>query len=58
MSILTRVLQHCCDILLADGIITEEEKQTLQIIAELSGIGETTAQKIVDVALLRNIKDD
>lgn len=49
---------YCCDIFLADGTINEEEKQTLQRIAEISGIGEETAKKIIEVALIRNVNDD
>jgi uncharacterized tellurite resistance protein B-like protein len=49
---------YCWDIFLADGTITEEEKQALERIAEISGIGEETVKKITEVALLRNVKDE
>jgi uncharacterized tellurite resistance protein B-like protein len=46
---------YCCDVFLADGAVTEEEKKILEKIAEISGIGEETSKKIVEVALLRNV---
>jgi uncharacterized tellurite resistance protein B-like protein len=46
---------YCCDVFLADGIVTEEEKKILEKLAEISGIEEETTKKIVEVALLRNV---
>lgn len=53
-----RLFCYCCDIFLADGTINEEERQTLDRIAEISEIGEETAKKIIEVALIKNVKDD
>jgi len=47
---------YCCDVFLADGIVTDEEKKILERIAQLSGIDEETTKKIVEVALIRNVK--
>jgi uncharacterized tellurite resistance protein B-like protein len=49
---------YCCDIFLADGIVTEEEKKILEKTAEISGIDEQITKKIVEVALIRNVKDE
>lgn len=49
---------YCCDIFLADGVISEEEKQTMEKIAEISGIDEDTVKKIIEVAMIRNVKDE
>lgn len=49
---------YCCDIFLADGIVTEDEKKILEKIAEISGIDEQTTKKIAEVALIRNVKDE
>lgn len=46
---------YCCDVFLADGIVTEEEKKILEKLAEISGIDVETTKKIVEVALLRNV---
>ena len=48
---------YCCDVFLADGIVTDEEKKILEKIAEMAGIDEETSKKIVEVAILRNVKD-
>jgi uncharacterized tellurite resistance protein B-like protein len=45
---------YCCDVFLADGVVTDEEKKILERIAEISGIDEATAKKIVEVSLIRN----
>jgi len=47
---------YCCDMVLADGAIKEEEKQTLERIADISGIGEEIAGKIIEVAFIRECK--
>jgi uncharacterized tellurite resistance protein B-like protein len=49
---------YCCDIFFADGAINEEEQQALDRIAEISGIDKETAKKIVEVTLIRNLKDE
>jgi len=49
---------YCCDIFLADGVVTEEEKKILEKLAELSGLDEQTIKKVVEVALIRNIKGE
>ena len=49
---------YCCDIFLADGIVTDEEKEILEKIAEVSGIDEETTKKIVEVAIIRNTKEE
>jgi len=48
---------YCCDVFLADGVVTDEEKKILEKIAEISGIDEETSKKIVEVAIIRNVKD-
>jgi len=48
---------YCCDVFLADGIVTDEEKKILEKIAAVSGIDEETTKKIVEVALIRNVKE-
>jgi hypothetical protein len=48
---------YCCDVFLADGVVTEEEKKILEKIASLAKIDEETSKKIVEVALIRNVKD-
>ena len=48
---------YCCDVFLADGVVTEEEKKILEKIATLAQIDEETSKKIVEVALIRNVKD-
>jgi uncharacterized tellurite resistance protein B-like protein len=48
----------CCDIFLADGVVTDEEKKILEKIAQLSELDEETAKKIVEVAIIRNKKDE
>lgn len=48
---------YCCDVFLADGAVTEEEKKILEKLAEISGIDEETSKKIVEVALIRNVTD-
>ncbi len=48
---------YCCDVFLADGVVTEEEKKILEKLAEISGIDEQTAKKIVEVAIIRNVTD-
>jgi uncharacterized tellurite resistance protein B-like protein len=57
-SIRPQLFCYCCDIFLADGIVTEEEKKILEKIAELSGIDQETTKKIVEVALIRNVKHE
>lgn len=57
-SIRPQLFCYCCDIFLADGIVTEEEKKILEKIAEISGIDEQTTKKIAEVALIRNVKDE
>lgn len=49
---------YCCDVFLADGIVTEEEKKILEKIAAVAKIDEETSKKIVEVALIRNVKDE
>ena len=46
---------YCCDMFLADGVVTDEEKKILEKLAEISGIDEETGKKIVEVALMRNV---
>lgn len=46
---------YCCDVFLADGTVTEEEKKILERLAEISGISEETSKKIVEVAIIRNV---
>ena len=48
---------YCCDVFLADGVVTEEEKKILEKLALLANIDEETSKKIVEVALIRNVKD-
>jgi uncharacterized tellurite resistance protein B-like protein len=48
---------YCCDVFLADGVVTEEEKKILEKLSEISGIDEETAKKIVEVAIIRNVTD-
>ncbi|HSU49552.1 MAG TPA: TerB family tellurite resistance protein [Segetibacter sp.] len=48
---------YCCDVFLADGVVTEEEKKIMEKIAILAKIDEETSKKIVEVALIRNVKD-
>ena len=48
---------YCCDVFLADGVVTEEEKKIMEKIAVLANIDEETSKKIVEVALIRNVKD-
>lgn len=57
-SLRPQLFCYCCDIFLADGVVTEEEKKILEKLAELSGIDEETAKKIVEVAIIRNVKDE
>lgn len=49
---------YCCDVFLADGVVTEEEKKILEKLAQISGINEETAKKIVEVAVIRNVTED
>lgn len=55
-SLRPQLFCYCCDVLLADGAVTEEEKKILEKVAGLSGIDEQTTKKIVEVALIRNVK--
>ncbi|MCW3078848.1 TerB family tellurite resistance protein [Segetibacter sp.] len=48
---------YCCDVFLADGAVTDDEKQILEKIASLSKIDEETSKKIVEVAIIRNVKE-
>ncbi len=48
---------YCCDVFLADGVVTEDEKKILEKIAAMSKIDEETSKKIVEVALIRNVKE-
>lgn len=48
---------YCCDVFLADGVVTEEEKKILEKIADITRIDEETSKKIVEVAIIRNVKD-
>lgn len=48
---------YCCDVFLADGVVTEEEKKILEKLAQMSGLDENTTKKIVEVALIRNVTD-
>jgi uncharacterized tellurite resistance protein B-like protein len=48
---------YCCDVFLADGVVTEEEKKILEKIAAIGNIDEETSKKIVEVAIIRNVKD-
>ncbi|MCW3106362.1 MAG: tellurite resistance protein TerB [Segetibacter sp.] len=48
---------YCCDVFLADGVVTEEEKKILEKIAAIAHIDEETSKKIVEVAIIRNVKD-
>lgn len=48
---------YCCDVFLADGAVTEEEKKILEKIAAIARIDEETSKKIVEVAIIRNVKD-
>jgi uncharacterized tellurite resistance protein B-like protein len=52
-----QLFSYCCDVFLADGVVTEEEKKILEKIACLSGIDEDTTKKIVEVAIIRNVKE-
>ncbi len=52
-----QLFSYCCDVFLADGVVTNEEKRILEKIAEIAKIDEETSKKIVEVALLRNVKD-
>jgi hypothetical protein len=49
---------HCCRILLANAAMSDKEKHMLDKVIELSGTGVATAKKIMEVALLRNLKDE
>lgn len=57
-SLQPQLFCYCCDIFLADGVVTEEEKKILEKLAGLTGMDEKTTKKIVEVALIRNIKDE
>lgn len=57
-SLRPQLFSYCCDIFLADGVVTDEEEKILEKLAELSCIDDQTAKKIVEVALIRNIKDE
>ncbi len=57
-SLRPQLFCYCCDIFLADGVVTEEEKQILEKITEISGLDAETAKKILEVALIRNLKDE
>jgi uncharacterized tellurite resistance protein B-like protein len=48
---------YCCDVFLADGAVTEEEKKNLEKIATLAKIDDEISKKIVEVAILRNFKE-
>jgi len=48
---------YCCDVFLSDGIVTDEEKKILERIAQIAEIDEETSKKIVEVALIRNVKE-
>jgi Tellurite resistance protein TerB len=48
---------YCCDVFLADGVVTDEEKKILEKIAAIANIDEETSKKIVEVAIIRNVKD-
>jgi uncharacterized tellurite resistance protein B-like protein len=48
---------YCCDVFLADGVVTDDEKKILEKIAALAKIDEETSKKIVEVAIIRNVKD-
>lgn len=52
-----QLLCYCCDVFLADGVVTEEEKKILEKISTVASIDEETTKKIVEVAIIRNIKD-
>ncbi len=45
---------YCCDIFLADGVVTEEEKSVLEKIASIAELDEEITKKIVEVAIIRN----
>lgn len=47
---------YCCDVFLADGVVTEEEKTILEKIASLAELDEETTKKIVEVAIIRNVQ--
>lgn len=52
-----QLFSYCCDVFLADGVVTSEEKRILEKIAAIAKIDEETSRKIVEVALLRNVKE-
>lgn len=52
-----QLFSYCCDVFLADGVVTEDEKKILEKIAAIAKIDEETSKKIVEVALMRNVKD-
>lgn len=52
-----QLFSYCCDVFLADGAVTEEEKKILEKIAVIAKIDEETSKKIVEVAVMRNVKD-
>lgn len=49
---------YCCDVFLADGVVTEEEKSILEKIASIAKLDEETTKKIVEVAIIRNVQTD
>lgn len=56
-SLRRQLFCYCCDVFLADGLVTDEEKKILEKLAEISGIDEETTKKIVEVAILKNVTD-
>lgn len=48
---------YCCDVFLADGAVTDEEKKILEKIAAIAKIDEDLSKKILEVALIRNVRD-
>lgn len=52
-----QLFSYCCDVFLADGVVTDEEKQILEKIAQIAEIDDETSKKIVEVAIIRNVKD-
>lgn len=56
-SLRPQLFCYCCDVFLADGAVTEEEKKILEKLAMISGISDEVSKKIVEVAIIRNVAE-
>jgi tellurite resistance protein len=43
----------CADLILSDGVVTDEEEKILEYLSKVSAISEDTAKKIIEVSMIR-----